>query len=124
MRTPQLAAVNDCKCLPVLAFFDFAAAFPSITWKYLWLCMSYAGLPAAYINALKNLYSKNNHYLKMLGRVFFAYVNESGVKTGGPASGSLFVLCIDPFLCMLRNRAHPRDIGRAFADDIGYVIYN
>jgi len=86
--------------------------------------MSYAGLPAAFINAFKKLYSKNNHYLKMLGRVFFAYVNESGVKTGGPASGSLFVLCIDPFLCMLRNRAHPRDIGRAFADDIGYVIYN
>jgi hypothetical protein len=110
--------------LAVMAFFDFAAAFPSVAWKYLWLCMSYCGLPRAYIKAFKKIYKNNVHFLRFMGKVFRAYVSASGVKTGGTASGTLFVLCIDPFLHMLRSRVGPRDFGRGFADDIGYVIFN
>lgn len=110
------------ECLPALAFFDFAAAFPSVAWAYLWLCMHFAGLPRPYIRAFKKVYRCNVHFLRFMGRVFQAYVNASGVKTGGTASGSIFVLCIDPFLRMLRDRCSPRDLGRAFADDIGYVM--
>ena len=59
-----------------------------------------------------------------MGKVYEAYVNASGVKTGGTASGTIFVLCIDPFLHMLQMQRGPRDIGRTFADDIGYVIFD
>ena len=110
--------------LPAMAFFDFAAAFPSVAWRFLWLCMHFAGLPRPYIRAFKKVYANNVHFLRFMGRVFRAYTNASGVKTGGTASGTLFVLCMDPFLCMLRQRCGPRDIGRAFADDIGYVIFD
>ena len=112
------------QCLPALAFYDFAAAFPSIAWAYLWLCMHFARFPRPFIRAFKRMYRNNVLFLRFMGGIFRAYVNASGVKTGGTASGSLFVLCIDPFLCMLRDRCHPRDIGKAFADDIGYVIFD
>ena len=84
--------------------------------------MSYSGLPRAYIHAFKKVYKNNVHFLRFMGKVFRAYVNASGVKTGGTASGTIFVLCIDPFLQLLRSRIGPRDFGRGFADDIGYII--
>ena len=40
---------------PAIAFFDFAAAFPSVAWIYLWLCMKYAGLPMAYVKAFEKV---------------------------------------------------------------------
>jgi hypothetical protein len=86
------------------------------------MCVRYSGLPARFIGAFKKLYFRNVHFLRFMGDVFRAYVNVSGVKTGGPASGPIFVLCIDPFLHLLRSHCSPQDFGRAFADDIGYVI--
>ena len=121
---PRMASLMS-KCqsaMPVMAFFYFAAAFPSVAWAYWWMCMRYSGLPARFIGAFKKLYFRNVHFLRFMGAVFQAYVNESGAKTGGPASGSIFVLCPDPFLQLLRSHCGPRDIGRAFADDIGYAI--
>ena len=106
----------------VMAFFDFAAAFPSVAWVYLWMCMKYCGLPKAYIKAFQKVYKNNVHFLRFMGKVYRAYVNASGVKTGGTASGTIFVLCIDPFLQLLRSRVGPRDFGKGFADDIGYII--
>ena len=110
--------------IPLMAFFDFAAAFPSVAWTYLWMCMKFSGLPRAYIRAFKKVYKNNVHFLRFMGKVYKAYTNDSGVKTGGTASGTIFVLCIDPFLHMLRTRCGPRDFGRGFADDIGYIIYD
>ena len=59
-----------------------------------------------------------------MGKMYAPYVNVSGVKTRGTASGSIFVLCIDAFFCYHRSRVGPRDFGRAFADDIGYIIFD
>ena len=59
-----------------------------------------------------------------MGTVYRAYVNANGVKTRGTASGTIFVLRIDPFLQLSRLRCGPRDFGRVFADDIGYVIFD
>ena len=101
------AVTADGLTIPAMVFFDFAAAFPSLAWSFMWLCMRFAGLPGPYIRAFQKLYVNNNHFLKFMGQVFFAYVNMGGVKTGGPASSSLFVLCIDPFLIMLRAHAPP-----------------
>ena len=108
----------------VMAFFDFAMAFPSVAWTYMWMCMRYSGLPRPYIRAFKKIYANNVHFMRFMGKVYKAYTNASGVKTGGTASGIIFVLCIDPFLLFLRSRCGPRDFGRAFADDIGYIICN
>ena len=107
---------------PAMSFFDFAAAFPSVAWKFIWLCMKYIGLPKPYMKAFRKVYANNVHFLRFMGKVYRAYVAASGVKTGGTASGSIFVLCIGPFLQLLRSQAGLRDFGRAFADDIGYVV--
>eukprot|EP00973_Karenia_brevis_P053306 7409673-Karenia_brevis.AAC.1 len=53
---------------PALACFDFAAAFPSVAWQYMWLCMEFAGLPEQYIKAFKKLYANNAHFLRFMGK--------------------------------------------------------
>ena len=57
-----------------------------------------------------------------MSKVFRAYVNASGVKTGKTANGTIFALSIDPVLHMWGSCCGPRDIGKAFADDIGDMI--
>ena len=47
-----------------------------------------------------------------------------GGRTIGYYLGTLAARPVDPFLQMLRSRVGPRDFGRAFADDIGYIIFN
>ena len=86
--------------------------------------MRFCGVPRPYIRAFKKVYRNNLHFLRFMGNVYEAYVNACGVKTGGTASGTIFVLCIDPFLHMLQVQRGPQDIGRTFADDIGYVIFD
>ena len=49
-RIFALTCASGC---PELALFDFAAAFPSVAWQYMWMCMQYAGLPCRYIHAFK-----------------------------------------------------------------------
>ena len=123
-KDTRSACPGDVSRLPAMLFSDFAAAFPSVAWGYLWMCMRFSGVPRCYIRAFKKVYYNNLHLLRFMGKVYEAYVNASGVKTGGPASGTIFVLCIDPFLRMLQAQRGPRDIGRSFADDIGYVIFD
>ena len=123
-KDTRSACPGDVSRLPAMLFSDFAAAFPSVSWGYLWMCMRFSGVPRCYIRAFKKVYYNNLHLLRFMGKVYEAYVNASGVKTGGPASGTIFVLCIDPFLRMLQAQRGPRDIGRSFADDIGYVIFD
>ena len=77
-----------------------------------------------YIAAFQKIYKNNVHFLRFMGIVVKAFTNKSGVKTGGPASSSLFVICIEPFLQCLRDRCGAGDVGGAFADDIGYVVLN
>ena len=47
--------------LPVIALFDFAAAFPSIMHKYLWKSLKEIGLPKQIIKILKLLYKNIVH---------------------------------------------------------------
>ena len=52
-------ADEDCSAL----FFDFKAAFPSITQHLLWETLELFGFPAAYITAIRRLYANNQHQL-------------------------------------------------------------
>lgn len=98
---PSCSRTGEIDMLLLMAFFDFAAAFPSVAWACLWLCMRYCGLPRAYIRAFQKLHRNNAHFLRYMGKFYRAYINACGVKTGGTASGTIFVLNIDPFLQML-----------------------
>ena len=45
--------------LPYLAFFDFAAAFPSVAHEWIYMSLKATGIPSSYINIIQALYNKN-----------------------------------------------------------------
>ena len=51
-------------------FFDFTAAFPSLAHTFLWEGLEAAGIPTFIIDAIKQLYSNNAHWLKLKGGAF------------------------------------------------------
>jgi hypothetical protein len=81
-KEPNSACPGEVSRLPAMLFSDFAAAFPSVAWGYLWMCMRFSGMSRAYIRAFKKLYHNNLHLLRFMGKVYEAYVNASGVRTG------------------------------------------
>ena len=78
---------------PLLAFFDFAAAFPSLYHTYLFEALRAAKLPTGLLSFASSIYSLVNarmcsgdgswQHLCFVGR---------GVLQGCPLSGALFVL--------------------------------
>ena len=68
----RIAAMHTSNA--ALLFLDFAAAFPSIAWAYLWLVLEYAGFPQIVIDSIKGLYTGNRHFLRFMGSIFWLTV--------------------------------------------------
>ena len=82
------------------------------------------GLPEGLINYFKALYIDNACYAFLDGDIIFLYdMLLVWDHTGGPASGTIFVIVVDPFLRSLENGIKGSD-SLAFADDIGTLIDN
>ena len=114
---------NNC-LLPILCFFDFAAAFPSILHDYLLAILSLIGLPSGQRNAIHSFYHLCVSFLMNGNQLMFFTFMLSGVIQGCPLSGSLFAIALDPVLSLMNKKIEQRDLGhvRACADDIGIVL--
>ena len=53
--------------LPALAFWDFAAAFPSVIHEFLFLAIAFFGLPEGFCNLIEGIYYINLAYIDMSG---------------------------------------------------------
>eukprot|EP00973_Karenia_brevis_P003322 458117-Karenia_brevis.AAC.1 len=107
-----------------MVFFDFAAAFPSISHAFLWLALQFLGVPSEIISAIRALYAGNWHWLRFGRACIKAFAVQAGVKQGCPLSPILFVMVTDPFLCAMRSMLSPRSCLRAYADDIAVTLNN
>ena len=105
-----------------LILFHFAAAFPYVSRRYMWLVLEAICLPDHVIRAVKALYKNNHHYLSFCGRLIYAFCSAAGVRQGCPASTSLFVMVTDPIMRALCLRLPRGCIARAYADDIAVVL--
>ena len=117
MSTPQT--------YPLLAFFDFGSAFPSVLHKWLFTCVETAGFPKGFQNALHVLYTLVAALGSVSGQVNqFLFWIFSGVLQGCPLSGSCFALCMDPFLREFETNLEDQESGivRACADDVGAAV--
>ena len=112
--------------LPILMFFDFAAAFPSVLHRWLFKVIEKQGMPEGMRNVVKALYSNCKAFMRTPSGLHFLFVILSGVLQGCPFSGTLFVLVLDPFLRRIHSLVDCRGLGitRACADDIGMVLKN
>jgi len=105
-------------------FFDFLAAFPSVAHEYLFAILAAAGLPSAFVHAIKKLYDRNWHVIKLSGKLYNGPQILAGVRQGCPLSMILFAICIEPLLRMLEKAISPGDVVGSFADDIAAVLQN
>ena len=84
--------------------------------------MGYANrLWSGFRRAIRNLYKGNEAYGSCGGVLQHMFSILSGVLQGCPASGTLFVLVVDPLLWMFRTRVSSAII-RACADDVGAAL--
>ena len=110
--------------LAILAFFDFATAFPSVAHEWLFVVLEALGAPKWLINYISGLYSTNNtYYLTSSGKTFL-FAILSGVLQGCPMSATLFLFAIDPFLVHFEQSLSRKYEGaiRVCADDIGAAL--
>ena len=92
------AMMSNLASLPILVFFDFAAAFPSISHTWLFMTLEAMKFPAGFINLVKTMYT-DNHAMYSDGTAYISmFTIMSGILQGCPLSGLLFAVCIYPFL--------------------------
>ncbi len=104
-------------------FFNFEAAFPSLSREYVFEALGNLGLPLELLQVVACLYENNSHLLKLKGEMIPSICATSGVRQGCPLSPLLFVICIDPLLRRL-SKWFPDSTVRAYADDNAMVPPN
>ena len=101
-------------------FFDFAAAFPSLSHDFLHAVLAHVQLPATIRRFVQALYTGNGCSLIAAGDSYEGFSIRSGIRQGCPLSPLLFALCGDLLVRKLQ-RSVPQDMLRAYADDLALV---
>jgi len=104
-----------------VVFFDFKAAFPSVSHRFLRQSLHSIGLPDHALAFIDSLYSHNNCDISLKGNTYKGFGMFCGIRQGCPISPLLFAAAVDVLLRRLQQKI-PNGILRAFADDIGMVM--
>jgi hypothetical protein len=112
--------------IPLLAFYDFAAAFPSVAHAWIFLVLEARKFPDWFVNSMRGIYHKAAAFADCGGDLVFLFEFLSGVLQGCPASAFLFNVSLDPFLEALESAFKKSKkaavVTRACADDIGQAM--
>ena len=104
-----------------LILFDFAAAFPSISQRFMVDLLQKLGIPTCALNLFKAFYNNNRCQVQVNGHEGGGFKMTSGVRQGCPLSPLLFALCADLLLERIRSCV-PSAVVRAYADDTAVVV--
>ena len=99
--------------IPILAFFDYAAAFPSVAHAWLLAVLQHSSVPRGFFNAIKTLYSGTKGFCNIGGISQFVFMVLSGVLQGCPLSGTLLVIAMDPIMFCFPNTYANLVMGRS-----------
>ena len=110
--------------LSVGGFFDFRAAFPSMSQKQFFAVFKFLQLPLGLICFMMAIYHENVAMCRGAGECLVLYCIVSGILQDRPASGSLFILAVDAPLNSIQDVVERGDgrIVRACADDVGFGL--
>ena len=110
--------------MPALVFWDYEAAFPSVSHEWIFAMLRICLVPESYISVIEMLYHMNSTYVRCNGALRYMCSISAGVLQGCPLSGSLFAIAIDPILARMARvlERGKRGILRACADDIGAAL--
>ena len=124
MESKSIEAARSGEPHPAAIFLDFKAAFPSISRTFMFAVMeAMLGSRSALLRALHSLYDTTVATILFLGSTFGVVDMQSGIRQGCPASGSLFVLLLDPWHRLLMSRL-PASLPFGFADDVSIILAN
>jgi hypothetical protein len=115
----MIAALSEEDAAMIL--FDFSAAFPSISRKYMQEAARQAGLPQTALQVIDSFYFCTTSRLMLHGHLFNEIEITAGIRQGCPLSPLLFALATDSLMKVIRGR-HPSAHKRAFADDTSMVL--
>ena len=101
-------------------FFDFKAAFPSVSHDFFKPSLSFIGLPPSTLSFINSIYDHNFCSIMFKGNLYEGFGMECGVRQGCPISPLLFAAAVDVLIRRLQQKIPTGHI-RAFADDIGLV---
>ena len=122
VEVEHAAALAAMECEgAVIVLFDFTAAFPSISRKFMMRMAQAAGFPEEAMKVLTSLYHLTVGKLLFRGRLHDDVEMEAGIRQGCPLSPLLFALASDSLLRLLERRT-PTATSRAFADDTAMVL--
>ena len=108
-----------------MAFFDFAAAFPSVAHAWLFNTIRAAGFPDGFISLFEGVY----FHCECVGRgdscTTLLFIVASGILQGCPLAGLAFTVAINPILAFFADKVEARGLGitKACADDIAAVCF-
>lgn len=85
-------------CRAAAVFFDCANAFHALSHLWIFAVLSAIQLPARLISIIKMLYTDFTTDLHYVGRSVASITLHAGIRQGCPLSGTIFALCLDPFV--------------------------
>lgn len=114
--------LRGLRCLPCMVFFDFKAAFPSTSWKWLFFLLEPAGLPMGLLNLTKAVYTSVTALSADTRDQLFQIL--SGILQGCPLSGTLFIIAVNPIFVALGKLSPDQSemVLTACADDVGIAL--
>ncbi|CAK0845248.1 unnamed protein product [Prorocentrum cordatum] len=111
---------HHARHLPVLAFWDIAAAFPSLQHSWIWASFRALGMPSGILSCIQMIYHMNMAFIMGV----FAFFFEGGSLQGCPLSGFVYAVSTHPFAERMKHTVDLRGLGttRICADDVGAAI--
>ena len=106
---------------PAAIFFDFSAAFPSISQAFLRKVLVHLGFPAGIVNFADCLYFDNKCLIALGGQHSEGFCIKSGIRQGCPPR-SLAVRCGSGHTIETAGRIFPGALLRAYGGDLAMVV--
>ena len=127
IEATALLATRMASTYPSIVLYDFKAAFPSISWKYLYELLKRIQVPETIRRYIQHLYRDAKHSIRYKGDVYEAFTISSGILQGCPLSAALFCLALDPLTRFIltripRNPLYPTTTLDAYMDDVATVL--
>jgi len=110
--------------LAISTFFDFTAAFPSVSHAWLFQVLRAIRLPVGLLSLVKAMYLDNRAYSSLNGSLQYLFTVSAGVLQGCPLSAALFNFALDPLLWLFSQVVVSPGFGHIFAcaDDLVAVL--
>jgi len=104
---------------------DIAAAFPSLSRRYLLWVLRSMKIPRRLYRIIKNLHKASFAFVCVRNRLFNQILIASGVKQGDPSAMQLFILAYDPIIRFIDAALHPVEHHLiALCDDLAIACHN